>query len=114
MHIRCIAIIAALTAALVSGCSKPARAVTAPKIMKDLGAFELAAGTQTNFSLGTNKSCTLVGKQVPNGVQLDWVFLMTNADGTVERSLEHDETAQAQPSIYRVWDMTFFVKVTVK
>ena len=103
-----------MTAALVSGCSKPAHTVTAPKITKDLGAFDLVAGTQTNFSLGTNRSCTLVGKQIPNGVQLDWVFLLTNADGTVDRSQEHDETAQSQPSIYRVWDMAFFAKVTVK
>jgi hypothetical protein len=114
MRIQHITTIAALLAALAIGCSKHSHTVIAPKNTKDLGTFELVAETQTNFNLGTGRSCTLVGKQVPNGVQLDWVFSFTNADGTVSITKEQDETCQAQSMGYRIGDMMIFAKVTVK
>jgi hypothetical protein len=118
MRIQHITTIAALLAALVIGCSKSSskqHEVLAPKHKQDLGAFVLLAQTPTNFSLGADRSCTLVGKQATNnGMQLQLDFYSTNADGTVDHISEGDDTVQGQQMAYRVWDMMIFMKPTVK
>jgi hypothetical protein len=104
-----------LLAAFAIGCSKHSQTVIAPKNTKNLGAFELVAGIQTNFSLGTGRSCTLVGKQATNnGMQLQLDFYSTNADGTVDHQSEQDDTVQGQQMGYRIWDMMILMKPTVK
>jgi hypothetical protein len=79
---------AALMAAFVIGCSKhPSQSSShLPPNTKDLGAVELAEGTTQIFSLGDGKSCTLIGKQLSDGIDVKVVVLTTNADGIVMSS----------------------------
>jgi hypothetical protein len=113
-----ITYVAILAATLFSvGCSKSSsqkQVVVAPKTKIDLGSFVLLAQTPTNFSLGAGRSCTIVGKQVPSGMELKLDFYSTNADGTVEHQSEGDSTVQGQQMAYRVWGTMIFMKPTVK
>jgi hypothetical protein len=97
------------------GSANHSQTVIAPKSTKNLGAFEIVAGMQTNFSLSTVRSCTLVGKQAANNdMQLQLDFYSTNANGTVDHIFERDDTVQGQQRAYRVWDMMVLMKPTVK
>jgi hypothetical protein len=77
----------ALFAAFVIGCSKspsePSELSKMPPNTTDLGAVELTPKTPKQFSLGTGKSCILTGSQLPDGIDVKLLVLITNADGTV-------------------------------
>ena len=60
--------------------------------MTDLGLVELAPKIPKQFGLGAGKSCTLIGKQLPDCIEIKLVITATNADGTVLRSQGQIET----------------------
>jgi hypothetical protein len=97
---------AALMAAFVIGCcKKPSEQTHHPKLPEgtvNLGAVELVPQTPTQFSLGAGKSCILTGKQLPDGVDVRMVLLVTNADGTVDRSQGELETSPGRQCVLTI------------
>jgi hypothetical protein len=113
-----IALNAAIVAAmLITGCSKSAsqqpHAAALPNL-KDLGAVEFVAGTPLQFSLGAGKSCTIVGRQIPNGIGLQSVAFSTNADGTVDRSQGQIDALLGQQCAISMEDLMVGLTPTLK
>ena len=77
---------AALMAVFVIGCSKhPGQPISPlPAHTTDLGVVELTDGAPQQFSLGDGKGCTITGKHVSEGMQVNFVIVATNANGTVK------------------------------
>jgi len=75
-------ITAALMAAFILGCSKPLPRL--PANTKDLGVVEFTEGTPQQFSLGDGKGCTITGKHVSDGIEVNFVIVSTNADGSIK------------------------------
>ena len=82
--------------------------------MKDLGAVELVAQTPTQISLGAGKVCTLVGRQLANGIEVKLVVLSTNADGTVDRSQGQIETLPGRQCAISMGDTMVGLTPTLK
>ena len=103
-------------AAFVIGCSKhPSQSSShMPPNTKDLGAVELAEGTPQNFSLGDGKSCTLTGKQLPDGIDVKIVVLTTNADGTVMSSQGEITTSPGRQCTIGIGDTMVGLTPTLK
>jgi len=94
---------AALLAVFIIGCSKnpseQSHHAKLPPNTTDLGAVELTPQTPKQFSLGAGKSCILIGRQLPDGVGVKVLVLVTNADGTVERSQGEVETSPGRQCV---------------
>jgi hypothetical protein len=101
-----------------SSCSKRSSEqqhhVAAPPNMTDLGAVELAPQMPKQFSLGAGKSCTLVGKQLPDGIEVKLVVVATNADGTVQRSQGQIETLPGRQCAISIGDTMVELTPTLK
>ena len=102
----------------VSSCSKRSseqpRHVAAPPDMTDLGAVELAPQIPKQFSLGAGKSCTLVGKQLSDGIEVKLVVVATNANGTVQRSQGQIETLPGRQCAISIGDTMVELTPTLK
>ena len=72
----------ALTATFIIGCSKPLPHL--PADTTDLGVIEFTEGTPQHFSLGDGKGCTITGKRVSDGIEVNFVIVSTNANGAVK------------------------------
>ncbi len=88
MRISHLITVAALMAAFVIGCSKHPKAssLRLPADTKYLGVIKLTENTPQHFSIGSGKSCTVTGRQVPDGINIEVIVVATNATGTVSRS----------------------------
>jgi PBP1b-binding outer membrane lipoprotein LpoB len=109
---------AILAAMLIAGCSKspseqPRRVTTPPK-MTDLGAVELVAQTPKQFSLGAGRSCTITGRQLPDGISVKLVVLATNADGAVVRSQSEITTLPGRQCAISIGDVMIGLTPTLK
>ena len=114
MRIRHIIIVSAAIVAtiLVACCSKPHP--TTPPNTTDLGAVELTPQTPTQFNLGAGKVCTLVGRQLTNGIEVELVVLSTNVDGTVDRSQGKIETLPGRQCAISMGDTMVGMTPTLK
>lgn len=110
---RAINLSAAIFAAIfITGCSK--HPAVAPPNTVALGAVELAPQTPVQFSLGGGKVCTLVGRQLANGIEVRLVVLSTNADGTVERSQGQITTLPGRQCAISMGDTMVGITPTLK
>jgi hypothetical protein len=100
------------------GCSKRSGGqphhVATPPNMTDLGAVELAPQIPKQFNLGTSKSCTLVGKQLPNGIEVKLVIVATNANGAVQRSQGQIDTLPGRQCAISIGDTMVELTPTLK
>lgn len=69
-------------AAFIIGCSKHLPHL--PANTSDLGVIEFTEGTPQHFDLGDGKGCTISGKHVSDGIQVDFIIVSTNANGSVK------------------------------
>jgi len=101
-----------------SSCSKRSSEqphhAAAPPNMTDLGTIELAPQIPKQFSLGAGKSCTLVGKQLPNGIEVKLVIVATNANGAVWRSQGQIDTLPGRQCAISMGDTMVELTPTLK
>jgi hypothetical protein len=109
---------AALMAAFVIGCSKRSSEQShhskLPPNPTDMGAVELVPQTPTQFSLGADKSCILTGRQLPDGINVKVLVLVTNADGTVKRSQGEISTLAGRQCAIVMGDVSVAMTPTLK
>ncbi len=72
-----------MMAVFIIGCSKQHSAHKL-SITKDLGVVELVEGTPQHFTLGGQGSCTLTGKHLTDGIEIDFVIELTHQNGAVD------------------------------
>lgn len=107
-----------LLAAFVIGCSKSSSALShhskMPPNTTDLGAVELVPQTPQQFSLGAGKSCIITGRQLPDGIDVKLLVLVTNADGSVKRSQGEIETSPGRQCAIVMGDVSVGLTPTLK